>query len=600
MGSVRRCLTAFVACLVFGVGTAAAAAPIHAHENDGRGGPNEGSQGSNCEESDRSHPGRGHERDRDGGEEERCDHRGRGQERGEDGDEGNGHPGRGREKDHEGDEDERRGHPGRGRGKDHDGDDDERAGPPGRQGENEDHSADTGNRESERGRAVGGDRARAAPGRAPPGRAPPVPSPAVTPVPEETAGRSLDLTVRASRVVARVGDEIDYTITVTNTGAAELVDVVVVDLVPPELDVVSVPLAEGVEAAQAGRSPRGEDVVWILEALPPRASVELSWTGIVSEAGDLEATNVVTATSGGSKVRASTTTFLAAATGVAAQGTAPEVMPKRIVSVTRVLGTDAPSGAPLPVTALAIEWLLALGLAIVFAGMVLLILGRPPLMVGRGSAYALALLAVVYAATFITDSSTIPQPRPSETIEDQVRGKRIFRDRVSPTAPPEPPEQRGRGADEDAGPVAAGREEPAEEVLVRTVRTVKVPVDATPIPSGSGANVLQFSWDEPTRRILQATSSVGPIERIPSYELQTSLGMAGDALEATLVLRNLSDELIAVRGVLSHDVRGDGVSLSLRSSRIDVILRPRGQVTATFSYVLPSGDYQAGANFVAD
>ncbi|HEV3472692.1 MAG TPA: DUF11 domain-containing protein, partial [Actinomycetota bacterium] len=295
---------------------------------------------------------------------------------------------------------------------------------------------------------------------------------------------SLEVTVTASRAVARVGDEIDYTVTVTNTGEAELADVTVVDLVPPELDVVSVPLAEGVDAAQAGLSPRGEDVVWILEALPARATVEVSWKGIVSQAGDLEATNIVTATVDGADARASATTFLATATAMAARRTAPEVMPKRIVTTTRVPVAGAAAegpGAPLPATALGIEWLLLLALAIFFVGMTLLILGRPPVMVGRGSAYALALLAIVYAATYIGDPSTIsePQPKPSETVVDEVKGKRIFNNEARPTPTPKPQEQGQPPADDGAGSIAAPAEEAPDAVefrTVREVRTVKVPV----------------------------------------------------------------------------------------------------------------------------
>ncbi|MDQ3964446.1 MAG: hypothetical protein M3277_11130 [Actinomycetota bacterium] len=590
--SLRRCLTALIVVLAIGVGPGVSQAVAdHAakdpgsedsarcerHRDHGDEDPEDaGEKGKGCR--DEGHDDKGHDdksndgKGKDGTSNDDKGHDDQGHD--DQGHDDNGHA--------EGHEDES-----------HDRGKDQRSGP-------DDDGEDDGGEEPEVRRTADG---RGADGRLGVGGrvAPPSPTPSETP--NGPSEDSLDLTVGASRVVARVGDEIDYTITVTNTGGTELADVTVVDLVPPELDVVSVPLAEGVEAAQAGRSPQGEDVVWILEALLPRVSVELSWTGIVRLAGDLEATNVVTASTQDLEARASVTTFLAAATGVTAQKTAPEVMPKRIVNVTRVPATPGP-GAPLPVTALAVEWLVALALAIVFAGMVLLILGRPPLSVGRGSAYALALLAVVYAATFINDASTIPEPRPSETVEDEVKGKRIFNNEDRPSPSPKPEKEGRPPADSGAGAVAApaeepAAEEPAEDVVVRTVRTVKVPVDATAIESGGGANVVGFSWAEPTRTILQATSSLGPIARVAPYELHTSLGMAGDTLQTTLVLRNLSDGLIAVSGLLMHDVQGAGISLTLKTSQIDVILRRHGEIRATFEYLLPSGDYRLGARFVA-
>lgn len=447
-------------------------------------------------------------------------------------------------------------------------------------------------------------------GAAPRGGASATPSPTPTSQPTPGPGgqkdASLALTSRASRILAEVGDDIVYTVTVSNTSDDELADIAVVDLVPAEVDVASVPLSDDVDAAQTGRSPRGEDVVWILKTLPAGATVELSWTGVVVTSGDLEATNVVQATVEGTReARASTTTFLGTATGVAAQKTAPEVMPRRVVTFVRVPATDPKVQGVLPATGLGVDWFVWLALAVGLVGMVLLVVGRPPATVLTGAGVALAIVALLSFVTLPSDTSRTPTVSPTTQGDDQVKGKQIFRDDDARKA-----DQRGKpdaGRDRPTGKDGADRDEPADEpvategteqtVLVRTVRTVKVPVDAAPIGDGAAANDLSFSWDETSRRIVQATSS--RLFTDAPYELLVSLGDGDEVIEATLTLRNVSDDLIAVDGVLFHEIRGEGAALTLETEPIDLVLRPGGQIRATFVYLLPTGDYGAGANFVA-
>lgn len=436
----------------------------------------------------------------------------------------------------------------------------------------------------------------------------PIPSSQPTPAPGGPPHASLELTSRASRILAEVGDEIVYTVTVSNTSDDELADVAVVDLVPAEVDVASVPLSDDVDAAQAGRSPRGEDVVWILKTLPAGATVELSWTGVVATSGDLEATNVVQATIAGTReARASTTTFLGAATGIAAQKTAPQVMPRRVVTFVRMPATDPKATGVLPATGLGIDWFVWLALAVGLVGMVLLVVGRPPATVLTGAGVALAIVALLSFVTLPSDTSRPPSVSPTTQGDDQVKGKQIFpdddarekADREKADARGKPDAGRGRPDEADGsgqGPVA-GAEGNEQTVLVRTIRTVKVPVDAASIGDGAAANAFTFSWDEASRRIVQATSS--RLLTDAPYELLVSVGEGDRVIEATLTLRNVSDDLIAVDGVLFHEIRGEGAALTLETERIDLVLRPGGEIRATFVYLLPTGDYEVGANFVA-
>lgn len=114
---------------------------------------------------------------------------------------------------------------------------------------------------------------------------------------EDDEGAQADLILGTTAAgSAAVGDDVDYRITVSNEGDAEAHDVVVVDLVPDELDVAGVAPVDEAEAIQSGRSARGEDIVWVLGDVAAGGSVQLPWSATVVEAGDGEATNTVEAT----------------------------------------------------------------------------------------------------------------------------------------------------------------------------------------------------------------------------------------------------------------------------------------------------------------
>ena len=122
----------------------------------------------------------------------------------------------------------------------------------------------------------------------------------------------LAVTSRAERVLSQVGSMMRYVVTVTNDGSEDLDDVLVVDLAPQELEVVSVDIVDAVEAVQIGESRGRFDIVWNVGSLPAGASVELPWDGRAIRAGDLTAVNSVRGLLGQTEtVRSTSRSFLA-------------------------------------------------------------------------------------------------------------------------------------------------------------------------------------------------------------------------------------------------------------------------------------------------
>jgi hypothetical protein len=135
-----------------------------------------------------------------------------------------------------------------------------------------------------------------------------------------------------------------------------------------------------------------------------------------------------------------------------------------------------------------------------------------------------------------------------------------------------------------------------DQVLVPVTRIELVQPPAVVLPtqvigSRAGDSTATFDWDEATRDITQATSSRTLAAGAPT-ELLTNLDFAQDAIGTEVVLRNLSEtERIAVNGTLGLEVQTPTGTTRLTSDPVDVVLEPGGEVTADFSFLLPSGTY---------
>jgi uncharacterized repeat protein (TIGR01451 family) len=97
--------------------------------------------------------------------------------------------------------------------------------------------------------------------------APPVAAPPVTPVPPTAAGPKPVLSVRKSGpATAMVGDTADFTIDITNTGTVAANNLKIADNYDLSLDPVS---------ATDGHAFAGDDVIWIVDTLPPGKTIRL-------------------------------------------------------------------------------------------------------------------------------------------------------------------------------------------------------------------------------------------------------------------------------------------------------------------------------------
>jgi len=141
---------------------------------------------------------------------------------------------------------------------------------------------------------------------------------------------------------------------------------------------------------------------------------------------------------------------------------------------------------------------------------------------------------------------------------------------------------------------------PTEQVTVtrRVVTTVglgDLPIDV--LGARPSDNQMSYTWNEAAGKITRATSSVG-FTKGATVELMTELGFGGDQIDVTVVVRNLSrNRRLAVNGNLIHDVSGSSGSIASFSAPVDTVLAPGGEVSARFTYLLPSGDYDATARF---
>ncbi|MEA2446968.1 MAG: hypothetical protein QOK47_605, partial [Actinomycetota bacterium] len=163
---------------------------------------------------------------------------------------------------------------------------------------------------------------------------------------------------------------------VSNTSGEEIHDVVVVDLVPDEVDVVGVPVTDSVDAVQLGVHRGQEDIVWIISSIAAGGEIELSWSGEAVAPGDLEAVNSVSVTgsevTGSSESDATYLGFVKALEIERGKAPAPTFVQKTVMKRVPVEGAVSPAVATaLPNTGAPTVQMVAAAFALIALGALL-------------------------------------------------------------------------------------------------------------------------------------------------------------------------------------------------------------------------------------
>lgn len=435
------------------------------------------------------------------------------------------------------------------------------------------------------------------------------------------------------RVLTQVGSMMRYEVTVANDGAEDLENVLVVNVAPEEIDVISVDIVDEVEAVQIGDSGGRHDIVWNVGSLPAGASVVLPWDGRAARAGDLTAVNSVRGLLGQTEtVRVTSRSYLAREGARDVANPPFDPIEKRVVTFVdppasaTPMATTAPSGTvALPVTGADVSRYAFAALLFVLSGVFLLGGAR---LASRGSARALvtAMLAGVLLAACVSgndpgDGAAAPSTASTDDprTDAEVKGERITRgddedERTpDPTSPPSTSPPNTTSAPATASPVAPPATAAPPVVAapttppvapdpepVRVVEVVRVGLEDLPVEtlaSRDSDNTVSFSWDE-AFGIVGATSGTRHV-RGNDAELLTDLTTADGKITNQITLTSaLEDERLRVQGRIVHEVYSGGRLVArLRSAPIDEVLAPRGSVVARFSYLVPTGDYTIEAAF---
>lgn len=449
--------------------------------------------------------------------------------------------------------------------------------------------------------------------------------------------RGLTVTSRTQGVVTQVGSMVRYIVTVTNDGSEDLENVLVVDLAPEELEVVSVDIVDEVEAVQIGETQGRYDIVWNVGSLPAGASVELPWDGRAVRPGDLTAVNSVRGLLGQNEtVRATSRSFLASEGPRDVENPRFEPIEKRVVTfVDPDPGADPEARATtepvvLPFTGASLSRLAFAGIMFLLAG-ALLLGGARLAPAGSGKAVVGAALAAVVLVACVSGDDSVegtggatPRTFGTDDPRDEdarVKGERIVRGEedeatAAPTEPPSTTPPATTPAPPTASPVAPPATsappvvaaptappvatDPPDAGPVRVVEVIRIGLEDLPVEtlgSRDGDNTISFGWDEATG--ITSASSGTRFVRGSGAELMTDLTTGDGAIVNRLTLTNTHDDKrLDVEGRLVHEVySGSRLVARLRSAPIDEVLAPGGSVVARFSYLVPTGDYVVEAHF---
>lgn len=391
--------------------------------------------------------------------------------------------------------------------------------------------------------------------------------------------------MEASALLGQVGDIVEYTI------HAEVAEpsskLVVTVLVPPEMDVASVPLDDAADAIQAGLHGDQEDIVWVLGSVTPGNPVELHWFARVTLAGDLQATAVAEARTTAGRAQDETDTFLAAPPQVATQGSQPARVLGKVIHRVPI----AP-GSVLPVTGWSPAGMLWLAFACLALGSLLLVIG----LTGYRRTTALVLLLGLSASCTPApneagapheETHAAPQAEKDAAPRDRVLGIRIHNP-PAPSETDEAPVEASQPSSPDAGATTTYR---------RVITEVQADLDLVTQDDREGDNTLSFAWAEPERQVATATSGLLLAAEQPS-SLTAGLSWDTDGLLSLVRLQNMSSKPLRVQGELILEITGSGGARStLSSGPVDIILAPQGLVLVSNRYLLPSGEYTLTSSF---
>lgn len=419
----------------------------------------------------------------------------------------------------------------------------------------------------------------------------------------ETPETNLELTTSGGGFFKEVGGQISYKIIVKNTGDDPATEISLVNLVPSEVHVLSAEIAPGVDAVQVGSNQGKEDVVWVIDELAPKKSIQVTYTGTVENPGDLEAVNKTRALSlNAGKDQSEERTYLAN-TGDSASDN-PSFDPQREKRVTRekvverplvrmrvATEPDAETDSKLPFTGVDPLGTLAFGL-------ILLALGGMLLHASSGNAdrrriaVASFVVLMVAGACISNDGSDVetrvkglqiergndqPDSEPNTDSNDPPGTDDPGDDSPGPTDDPgdDPGEgNSGSGGDDNGGdPGDAGTGDsgdsgtddtgttvalvPGEPVTTfeRNVDFVTITEDDLPVSRIGSAqgSAMTFGWNDSTGAITSATSSNTTLEGVADLAARISTDGPGMRLEVSLT--NIAQETrVDLRGRLAVEV----------------------------------------------
>lgn len=409
--------------------------------------------------------------------------------------------------------------------------------------------------------------------------------------------------------LAETGDLVHYTVTVANSGSSRLRDVSVVDLVPLEVDVVSVAISPDVQATELGKTGRKEDIVWQVGPMDPGTSLRLTWTGKVVGLSGFDAVNTVHARSDFLVSSATSTTYLAAVHFVGTTNPAyhstrtvttfePATATEASGSATSAASDNGAGG--LPFTGFVLTPLLIVAMGLVLAGATAL------LVTGTGDrsrrVKAVIPVAALVVLTACVSSSQAPSATPS------VKGRHITKSSPAPQVTA----KSGRSHDhQNSGasnasapspaPVAPGSAVAAPSPVASVPVTHVIPVTAADLPveaapATKGSDFMTYTWNAQGGYIAAATSTrTFSAEDVSITGHMTS---SSGVIHVRLAVANLaSAQRIALSGHVDLSITGP-TSTTLTSPVVDVVLTPGGAAHLAFDYALPSGTYGTSFTFV--
>lgn len=130
------------------------------------------------------------------------------------------------------------------------------------------------------------------------------------------------------------------------------------------------------------------------------------------------------------------------------------------------------------------------------------------------------------------------------------------------------------------------------------MEAVLVPAASLPMRAmraSSGDNLISITWERGSEELSAISSRT--LNADATEELLTSVVASGPGLSATVTLRNLAEDRLAVTGRLRLEIEQGTTSSRLYSERIEVVLDPGEEASADFTFSLPDGSFTLRVGF---